>query len=73
MYNRRLFIGMKRLKKILRLCGLVLFLLLAIGGVSLTGAAPTPPKNRNIINTETVIKKEDEDEEESPADEAFYS
>ena len=64
---------MKRLKKILRLCSLVFFLLLAVGGVSLTGAAPAPPKNRNIINTETVIEKAKEDEEESPADEAFYS
>jgi hypothetical protein len=51
----------------------MLFLLLAIGGVSLTGAAPTQPKNRNIINTETAIKKEDEEEEESPADEAIYN
>jgi hypothetical protein len=73
MYNGRLFICMKRLKKTLRLCGLMLFLLLAIGGVSLTGAAPTQPKNRNIINTETAIKKEDEEEEESPADEAIYN
>jgi hypothetical protein len=64
---------MKRLKKTLRLCGLMLFLLLAIGGVSLTGAAPAPPKNRSIINTETIVKKEDEEEEESPAEDAFYS
>ncbi|MES2061796.1 MAG: hypothetical protein V4456_07750 [Bacteroidota bacterium] len=64
---------MKRLKKTLRLCGLMLFLLLAIGGVSLTGAAPTPAKNQNIINTETVVKKEEEEEEESTAEEAFYS
>jgi CHASE3 domain sensor protein len=63
---------MKRLKKMLRLFGLMLFLLLAIGGVSLTGAAPTPPKNRSIINTETAIKKNDEEEDESPAGEAFY-
>jgi len=64
---------MKRLKKTLRLFGLMLFLLLAIGGVSLTGAAPTPPKNRSIINTETAIKKNDEEEDESPAGEAFYA
>ncbi len=51
----------------------MLFLLLAIGGVSLTGAAPTPAKNQNIINTETVVKKEEEEEEESTAEEAFYS
>ncbi|TSD64728.1 hypothetical protein FFF34_012560 [Inquilinus sp. KBS0705] len=54
---------MKKLKKILRLCSLILFLLLALGGVAITGAAPTPPKHRNIINTETVIKKEEDDEE----------
>jgi hypothetical protein len=64
---------MKKFKKALRLCGLVLFLLLALCGVSLTGAAPAPPKNQNIINTETAIKKEDEEDEESPAEEAFYS
>nr|WP_067056438.1 hypothetical protein [Mucilaginibacter sp. L294] len=64
---------MKRFKKILRLCGLMLFLLLAVGGVSITGAAPAPPKDRNIINTETIVKKEDEEEEKSPAVKAFYS
>ena len=65
---------MKRFKKLLRLCGLVLFLLLAAGGVSLTGIAPVPPKNRRMINTETVIEMEEDNkqDQESPADEAFY-
>jgi CHASE3 domain sensor protein len=65
---------MKRFKKLLRLCGLVLFLLLAAGGVSLTGIAPVPPKNRRMINTETVIEMEEDSkqEQESPADETFY-
>jgi CHASE3 domain sensor protein len=74
MHNWGLFIWMKRFKKLLRLCGLVLFLLLAAGGVSLTGIAPVPPKNRRMINTETVIDMEEDNKQEqgSPADEAFY-
>jgi len=65
-------ICMKRLRKTLRLCGLLLFLLLAVGGVSITGAAPVPPKSRNIINTESVIEKEKDEDEESSEDEARF-
>jgi hypothetical protein len=74
MRNGRLFVWMKRFKKLLRLCGLVFFLLLAAGGMSLTGIAPVPPKNRRMINTETVIEMEEDNKQEqgSPADEAFY-
>lgn len=54
---------MKRFKKTLRLFGLVLFLLLALAGVSLTGVAPTPPKSRRIINTETVMETVEEEKE----------
>ena len=50
----------------------MLFLLLAAGGVSLTGIAPVPPKNRRMINTETVIEMEEDNKQELPADEAFY-
>ena len=64
---------MKRFKKLLRLCGLVLFLLLAAGGVSLTGIAPVPPKNRRMINTESVIEmEEDSTQKQESAEEAFY-
>jgi hypothetical protein len=62
---------MKTFKKMLRLCGLLLFLLLAVCGLSLTGTAPVPPKGRNIISTETVIKKEDEEDENRPTTKAF--
>jgi len=49
----------------MRLCGLMLFLLLAVGGVSLTVAAPTPPKGRRIISTESVMEnREVEDDTE---------
>ncbi|MEO7215033.1 hypothetical protein [Mucilaginibacter sp.] len=61
---------MKKFKKIMRLCGLVLFLLLAVGGVSLTGAAPTRPQNRDSFLTEQI---EDEREEtDEPLNENFY-
>jgi hypothetical protein len=74
MRNGRLFVWMKRFKKLLRLCGLVLFLLLAAGGVALTGAAPVPPKNRRMINTEMVIEMEEDNKQkqELQAEEAFY-
>jgi hypothetical protein len=52
---------MKKLQKLVRLCGLMLFLLLAIGGASLTGAAPTPPKDRRMIGTESVMEMKKEE------------
>ena len=47
----------------MRLCGLVLFLLLAVGGVSLTGAAPTRPQNRDSFLTEQIEEKREETDE----------
>jgi hypothetical protein len=54
---------MKKFSKIMRLCGLVLFLLLAVGGVSLTGAAPTRPQNRDSFLTEQIEEKREETDE----------
>ncbi|WP_419698862.1 hypothetical protein [Mucilaginibacter sp. NFX135] len=52
---------MKKLKKIIRLFSLVLFLLLAVTGIAITGAAPTQSKNRDrIIDNETLIEMVDE-------------
>ena len=59
---------MKKLKKLLRLVCLGLFLLLAVTGISIAGAAPILAKNEERFNdTETLIemvdeKKEDEEE-----------
>lgn len=66
---------MKRLKKILRLCGLMLFLILAVIGISVTGAAQAPPKrggrdNNNEILIEMVEKEKEE--KDTQGDEAFY-
>jgi len=49
----------------------VLFLLLAVTGVAITGAGPTQSKNRDrIIDNETLIEmaeeKKKEDDEEKP-------
>ena len=58
-------ISMKKLKKIIRLFCLVLFLLLAVTGIAITGAAPTQAKNRErLIDNETVIEMVDEKEED---------
>jgi len=62
---------MKKLKKIIRLFCLVLFLLLAVTGIAITGAGPTQSKNRDrIIDNETLIEmaeeKSKEDDEEKP-------
>jgi hypothetical protein len=40
---------MKRFKKILRLCGLILFMLLAATGMGILGVAPTLTKDRKLI------------------------
>lgn len=54
----------------MRLCGLVLFLLLAVTGVSLTGAAPTRPQNRDSFLTEQT--EEERDETDEPLNENLY-
>jgi hypothetical protein len=66
---------MKRLKKVLRLCGLILFLILAGIGISVIGAAQVPPKrggrdNYNEILIEMVEKEKEE--KVTQGDEAFY-
>jgi hypothetical protein len=66
---------MKKLKKVLRLCGLILFLILAGIGISVTGAAQVPPKrggrdNDNQILIEMVEKGKEE--KDTQGDEAFY-
>jgi hypothetical protein len=56
---------MKKLKKLLRLVCLGLFLLLAVTGISIAGAAPVLAKNEERFNdNETLIEMVDDDEEE---------
>ncbi|MCR5887304.1 hypothetical protein LRS06_05820 [Hymenobacter sp. J193] len=59
---------MEKLKKFLRLLGLIAMLLLAAAGVGLTGAAPIHQKRERFIDiepqTEQVDKKENEESQE---------
>jgi uncharacterized iron-regulated membrane protein len=59
---------MKKLKKIIRLFCLALFLLLAVTGIAITGVAPTQVRNRErLIDNETLIEMVDaEGKEEKP-------
>lgn len=54
---------MKKLKKFIRLCGLILFMALAIAGIGIWGVAPTLTKDRKLLvdkhpKTELVEKAE---------------
>ncbi|SCW44507.1 hypothetical protein [Mucilaginibacter sp. NFR10] len=40
---------MKRLKKFIRLCGLILFMALATAGIGILGVAPTLTKDRKLF------------------------
>jgi hypothetical protein len=40
---------MKRLKKTLRMCSLILFMLLAAAGIGILGVAPTLTKDRKLF------------------------
>lgn len=43
---------MKKLKKLIRLCGLVLFMILAVVGIGIFGVAPTLTKDRKLFADE---------------------
>ena len=40
---------MKRLKRIIRVCSLILFMLLAVGGIGIFGVAPVLTKDRKLF------------------------
>ncbi|MEO3406850.1 hypothetical protein AAFN85_23240 [Mucilaginibacter sp. CAU 1740] len=40
---------MKKLKKLIRLCGLVVFIILAVAGIGIFGVAPTLTKDRKLF------------------------
>lgn len=40
---------MKRLKKTVRVCSLILFMLLAVGGIGIFGVAPVLTKDRKLF------------------------
>ncbi|TGE21073.1 hypothetical protein [Hymenobacter metallicola] len=55
---------MQRLKRTLRLLGLIAMLLLAAAGVGLTGAAPIHQKRERFIDTDPKTEQVDKKEEQ---------
>lgn len=55
---------MEKYKRFFRVVLLAVFMGLALVGVTLTGAAPVRPQNKNLYETEQTEKKEEEDENE---------
>ena len=56
---------MKKLKKLIRLCGLVVFMILAVAGIGILGVAPTLTKDRKLFadeqsKTEVTDRKKDD-------------
>jgi hypothetical protein len=52
---------MKHLEKILRICGLILFLVLAVAGIGILGLAPPLNKDRKLfVDQESKIEMVDE-------------
>lgn len=55
---------MKPIKKVLRLCALILFLVLALAGIGLYGVPPTLTKDRKLfMDTEQNETKDSEENE----------
>ena len=52
---------MRRFKKILRMCSLILFMLLAAAGIGLLGVAPTLTKDRKLF-ADIEVKSENIEE-----------
>ena len=53
---------MKRLRKILRMCSLILFMLLAATGIGILGIAPTLTKDRKLFADIEVRSENNETE-----------
>lgn len=53
---------MKRFKKTLRMCSLILFMLLAAAGIGILGVAPTLTKDRKLF-ADIELRSENNEEE----------
>ena len=51
---------MKRFKKMLRLCALALFMVLAIAGIGIFGVAPILNKNRKLFADKEWVMEQNE-------------
>ncbi|UOE52139.1 hypothetical protein MTO98_13720 [Mucilaginibacter sp. SMC90] len=60
---------MKKIKKLIRLCGLILFMILAVAGIGILGVAPTLTKDRKLFvdkHPRTEIAEKSETDQEKP-------
>ena len=51
---------MKQLKKVMRLCALVLFIMLAVAGIGIFGVAPTLSKDRKLFADIELVTEQNE-------------
>jgi hypothetical protein len=60
---------MKKIKKLIRLCGLILFMILAVAGIGVLGVAPTLTKDRKLFadkHSKTEMTEKTETDQEKP-------
>lgn len=61
---------MKRLKKTVRVCSLILFMLLAVGGIGIFGVAPVLTKDRKLFaDIEAKTENTEKENKDSPDNE----
>lgn len=61
---------MKSLKKIVRICALILFMLLAVMGIGIFGVAPVLGKDRKLFaDKESVIEQSEKNDREAAGQE----
>lgn len=63
-YGYNILTSMKQFKKVLRVAGMIVLIILASFGVSITGGIPVPSNRRkdNSIEIKTELKEIDENE-----------
>ena len=65
---------MKRLKKILRVCTLILFMLLSVAGIGIFGVAPTLTKDRKLFaDMETKTEEAETNDSDSVNKGSFHN
>ncbi|WP_413667657.1 hypothetical protein ACEN9X_24665 [Mucilaginibacter sp. Mucisp86] len=60
---------MKKIKRLMRLCGLIMFMILAVAGIGILGVAPTLTKDRKLFadkHPATEMAKKSEADQEKP-------
>lgn len=60
---------MKKIKKLIRLCGLILFMILAVAGIGILGVAPTLTKDRKLFadaHSKTEITEKKDNDQDKP-------